>query len=149
MTRKTKKHYLAMLLITMTLLSPEIEARNNSSNKANSISQSCSALSHQIENDIHALRQNVLNHGTTQATYDAIDRLRENIKNTCTNKKCCKHSLEWKLNNVKKLADKQTKKMKKNGEIKLQGSGGSGLFLAPVMTIAAPAAIISAGGQAG
>ena len=152
MTKKTKKHCLAMFLIAVTLLSPEMQARSNShANKkgSGSTTQSCSALSHQIEDDIHALRQNIVNYGTSQATYDAIDRLRNDIKKTCKNKKCCDHSLEWKLNNVQKLADRQTKKMKKSGRIEHQSHGADGLLLTPVFMVAGPASMIGAHGQAG
>ena len=151
MIQKTKKHYLTMFLIAVTLLSPEIEARSNSSTKkkgSGSMLQGCSALSHQIEDDIHALRQNIINYGTSQATYDAIDRLRDDIKNTCKNKKCCDHSLEWKLNNVEKLADRQAKKIKKTGKLEHESNGAGGLLLTPIFAISGPAATIGAGSQA-
>ena len=143
---KINTHYFMMLLITTIGASHEIKSYS-SKKDTTTVSQSCNAMIHQIEDNIHALRQNVLNYGTTQATYNAIDRIHEEINSACSKKSCCGRSLTWKLNNVKRLADRQSKSMKKNGRLEHQSNGG--LFVAPILTIAAPAAIISSSGDAG
>ena len=104
----------------------------------------CRALIHQIQDNIHALRMNIKNYGVSKATYATLDRFDSEIKSLCDDKKCCNHSLAWKLNNVRRMADNQMEKSKKH--MKNHVYGGGAPLLLPVLTVGAPAAIIATEG---
>jgi len=127
MKKITMQYVKLLLCISFTLLS---EIKSND----------CRTSIHQIEDNIHALRMNIKNYGASKASYETINRFHEEIKNLCKQNKCCNHSLTWKLNNVKKMSDKQIKNNKKYAKDRVSGNGVP--ILLPVLTIGAPATMI-------
>jgi len=98
----------------------------------------------QMQDNIHALRMNIKNYGVSKATYATLDRFYIDIENLCELQGCCNHSLQWKLSNVRKMADKQFKKSKKH--IKNHVYGGGAPILAPALAVGSPFAIIGSEG---
>ena len=158
MTHKKNGHYVMILLMMTMGMSSSITSYEHTcsscSNKKtnNKVEQNRNKTAHQIQDDIHALRLNVEDYGATKTTYNTLDRFQDEINNLCVscpelqNKKCRdqQETLNWKLKSLRKLTERQAKKMEKNGKIKSPSHGGVGLLLAPALTVSAPLAIASA-----